>query len=185
MRLTSSRLWGKLLPPERRGRRKRAMRHERERGGSPLHPVVRVRASRQGQLPRWSRHPVRHSGRLSLSADNVLTSSFFFQNYSFQRGGSAERARPRRRRCRQVTAMDFKSIEFIEKLCHTVCARTSLVYFPAQGSKQRQFVGRKLGVFPPVRPTSARLGIAEPVAANSCRSISLHFLRGVYLTGPV
>ena len=27
------------------------MRHERERGGSPLHPVVRVRASRQGQLP--------------------------------------------------------------------------------------------------------------------------------------
>ena len=69
------------------------MRHERERGGSPLHPVVRVRASRQGQLPRWSRHPVRHSGRLSLSADNVLTSSFFFQNYSFQRGGSAERAR--------------------------------------------------------------------------------------------
>ena len=78
------------------------MRHERERGGSPLHPVVRVRASRQGQLPRWSRHPVRHSGRLSLSADNVLTSSFFFQNYSFQRGGSAERARRRRGRDEDV-----------------------------------------------------------------------------------
>ena len=38
-------------------------------------------------------------------------------------------------------------MEFIKKLCHTVCAHTSLIYSLAQGSKQRRFAGRKLGVF--------------------------------------
>ena len=85
---------GKIIAARKEGKEEagNAARKENEEG---LHstPPVRVRASRQqGQLPRRSRHPVRHSGRLSLSADNVLTSSFFFQNYSFQRGGSAERA---------------------------------------------------------------------------------------------
>ena len=155
---------GKIIAARKEGKEEagNAARKENEEGLHSTPPVrVRVCASRQqGQLPRRSRHPVRHSGRLSLSADNVLTSSFFFQNYSFQRGGSAERmGAAEAKTLSSSRSHGFKSMEFIKKLCHTVCARTSLVYSLAQGSKQRRFAGRKLGIFPPVRPTSAQLGI--------------------------
>ena len=113
MRLTSSRLWGKLLPPERKkgkGRKEGALRREKREGagagrGSPPHPGLSawwpcpVRCGRASCRSR-SRHPVpvRHSGcRLSLSADNVLTSSFFFQNYYLERGSRRVRSPDRLR----------------------------------------------------------------------------------------
>ena len=69
------------------------MRHERERGGSPLHPVVRVRASRQGQLPEPPSSPSLGSvvavGRQCLNV-LVFLPELLFPARRERRAGAAE-----------------------------------------------------------------------------------------------
>ena len=72
MRLTSSRLWGKLLPPERK-EEGALQRKKREGGGSPLHPGLsslggRARPVRPRPAARAAIQAVIRVGRLSVVA---------------------------------------------------------------------------------------------------------------------
>ena len=111
MRLTSSRLWGKLLPPERK-EEGALQRKKREGGGSPLHPGLsslggRARPVRPRPAARAAIQAVIRVGRLSVVAvgRQCLNVLVFLPELLFGASEQAtvETSRPVRRRTHRRT----------------------------------------------------------------------------------